>query len=130
MNEQAETELRKRVRLLAALAGVTASAAVILPQVLPARMAGPGVVPGIDMLGVFLTFSFATFVIGVATPIYAYARAEKIGARMPAAAFAPMALVLAAAIAMLVIGQIRRSTREVEFRPTQRQPPANTLPRE
>ncbi|MEZ5361555.1 MAG: hypothetical protein R2748_04225 [Bryobacterales bacterium] len=82
MSEQAEIELRKRVRLLAALAGVTASCAVILPQLLPARVAGPGVVPGMDALGVFLAFSFATFVLGVATPIYAFARAEKIGVRM------------------------------------------------
>ena len=112
---EAETALRKHVRILAAAAGVFASCAVIIPQLMPRRL--DGLASGMDALLVFLTFSFLTFVVGVATPIYAYARAVKIGVRMPAAAFAPLALLVAAIIGMAVIGQIRKRTREVEFRP-------------
>jgi hypothetical protein len=118
---QAEAALRKRVRVLAALAGVTASCAVIIPQLMPHRTEGFS--GGMDALLVFFGLSFLTFVIAVATPIYAYARAVKIGVRMPAAAFAPFALLIAAVIGMIVIAQLRQRTREVEFRPAQRQAP-------
>ena len=77
----------------------------------------------------FLGLSFLTFLIGIVTPIYAYARSVKLGARMPAVAFAPLALLLAAVVAMLVIGAIRRETREVEFTPRARPPAAPTQPR-
>jgi hypothetical protein len=109
----AEATLRKQVRILAAAAGVFASCAVIIPQLMPRRLGG--LATGMDALAVFSLFSFLTFTLGVATPIYAYARAVKMGARMPTAAFAPLALLVAAIIAMIVIGQIRKRTREVEF---------------
>jgi nitrate/nitrite transporter NarK len=120
-----EAALRKHVRVLAALAGVFASAAVIIPQWMPRRL--DGLASGMDAIAVFLGFSFLTFVVGVATPIYAYARAVKLGIRMPAAAFAPLALLVAAILAIVVIGQIRKRTREVEFRPAPK-PPAHTQP--
>lgn len=123
---QAQAVLQKQVRVLAAVAGVTASCAVIIPQLMPRRL--EGLATGMDALMVFLGLSFLTFVIGVATPIWAYSRAVKIGARMPAAAFAPLALLLSAVICMILIGQIRKRTREVEFRPAERQPPAHTQP--
>jgi hypothetical protein len=112
---QAEATLRTHVRILAAAAGVFASCAVIIPQLMPRRL--EGLATGMDAVLVFLVFSFLTFLVGVATPIYAYARAVKIGVRMPAAAFAPLALLVAAIIGMAVIGQLRKRTREVEFRP-------------
>ncbi len=120
----AAAALRKHVRLLAVLAGVTASAAVTIPQLLP-RKVGFGS-DGLDAMAVFLGFSFATFMIGVATPIYAYARSVKLGQRMPAAAFAPLALLVAAALGMLIIGTIRRQTRDVQFTP-KAQPPAGPV---
>ena len=121
------TALRKQVRILAALAGVTASCAVMVPQFMPQRV---GFGAATDALGVFLAFSFLTFVIGVATPIYAYARSVKIGVRMPAAAFSPLALLLAAIVAMIAIGAIRRETRDVRFTPKARPPVETTQPRE
>ena len=121
----AEQTLRKRVRIAAAVAGVLASCAVMIPQLLPPKM---GTLDrGIDPMAVFMAFSFLTFVMGVATPIYAYARSVKLGVRMPAAAFAPLALLLAAIIGMAVIATFRERTREVQFIPKQR-PPIGTQP--
>lgn len=121
----AETALRKHVRVLAALAGVLASCAVMIPQFMPRRL--EGLATGMDALAVFLGFAFLTFVIGVATPIYAYARSVRIGVRMPAAAFAPLALLLAAIVVMVAIGAVRNRTREVQFTPKDR-PPIGTQP--
>ena len=120
-----EQSLRKQVRMLAAAAGVFASCAVMIPQFMPRRL--DGLASGMDALADFLGFSFLTFVVGVATPIYAYARSVKIGSRMPAAAFAPLAILLAAIIGMIVIGVFRKQTREVQFIPRER-PPIGTQP--
>lgn len=119
-----EESLRKQVRILAVASGVIASAAVMIPQLLPPRV-GP-FDRGVDPMAVFLTLSFLTFVLGVATPIYAYARSVRIGTRMPAAAFAPLALLLAAVIGMALIAALRQQTRDVQFTP--RNPPAGTIP--
>lgn len=119
---QAETTLRFHVRVLAVLSGIAASGSVIIPQLMPRRI--EGFTTGMDALVVFLGFSFVTFSLGVFTPIYAYARANKIGVRTPAAAFAPLALFVAAVIGMILIGQIRKQTRGVEFRPAPVQPVA------
>ena len=117
----AEIALRMHVRVLAAAAGVFASCAVIIPQLMPRRL--EGLATGMDAVVVFLLFAALTFFIGIATPIYAYARAARIGVRLPAAAFAPLAMLVAAMIGMVVIGQLRKATREVEFRPASPQQP-------
>lgn len=120
-----EQALRKQVRILAVASGVIASGAVMIPQLLPPRMGTFD--RGIDPMGVFLALSFLTFVLGVATPVYAYARSVRIGTRMPAAAFAPLALLLAAVIGMALISVLRQQTREVQFTPRER-PPVGTVP--
>ena len=126
-SQAAEAALRKHVRALAAAAGISASSAVMIPQFMPYQ--GRGLGGGMDALGVFLVLSFVAFVIGVATPIYAYARSVKLGVRMPAAAFAPLALLLAAVIGMATIGAIRRETRDVRFTPKASPPAEATQPR-
>ncbi len=122
---QAEAELRKHVRILAVAAGVLASCAVVIPQLMPRRL--DGFASGLEAMGVFLSFTFLTFLAGVVTPIYAYSRAVKIGVRTPAAAFAPLALLLSAIVVMVIIGQLRQRMKEVEFRPAPERP-AYTIP--